>query len=381
MTGTATAPVLTDSKTLKEVVNCLTEHIPITTQGKCSQQTIFEILIRAASQKDSIENTTKVIKNVPTSNDIRYHLEKYESLASLESDLNQAIQSRLPDGIRSSRQKIAIDLNLIPYYGEPTPEEAPFIYRSQAKNGTCSFYAYASLYVIKKDKRVTLAVKVVRQQDTSVAILTYLLALIDPLKLRIERLYLDRGFFCVPVIRWLKALDVPFEMPVIIRGKQGGTKKLIRGRRSYKTTHTLTSSKYGSVTFEVWVVCTYKNGKRGSYGREFFVYAVHKVQLSLQLIHDDYRLRFGIESSYRLKNQCRIKTTIKNPTIRFLFVALSFLIVNIWIYILWHYVSGLRRNSRQVFSKLFTLKQMLEFLRQTVDRAYGVVCEVYLPYS
>ena len=62
-------------------------------------------------------------------------------------------------------------------------------------------------------------------------------------------------------------------------------------------------------------------------------------------------------------------------------LALSILIVNIWIYLLWHYVSGLRRTSRQVFSKLFTLKQMLEFLRQTVDRTYGVVCEVYLLYS
>jgi putative transposase len=139
LVGTATTPVLTDSKTLKEVVNCLTEHIPINIQGKCSQQNIFEILIRAASQKDSIENTTKVLKNVPTSNDVRYHLEKYENLASLESDLNPALQSRLPDGIRSSRQKVAIDFNLIPYYGEPTPKEAPFIYRSQAKNGTCSF--------------------------------------------------------------------------------------------------------------------------------------------------------------------------------------------------------------------------------------------------
>ncbi|KAB8333868.1 hypothetical protein SD80_011490 [Scytonema tolypothrichoides VB-61278] len=51
--------------------------------------------------------------------------------------------------------------------------------------------------------------------------------------------------------------------------------------------------------------------------------------MSLHSIHDDYRLRFGIESSYRMKNQCRIKTTIKNPTIRFLFVALAFLIINI----------------------------------------------------
>ncbi len=97
------------------------------------------------------------------------------------------------------------------------------------------------------------------------------------------------------------------------------------------------------------MVCTYKNGKRGAYGREFLVYAVHKVQLSLQLIRDDYRLRFGIETSYRLKNQCRIKTTIKNPIIRFLFVALAFLIVNIWIYLFLSFI----------FSLLFTLRELV----------------------
>lgn len=390
---TATAPVLTDNQTLKEVVNCLAENAPIKTQGNCEQQNIFEILIRAATQRDSIENTTKILKNVPSSNDIRYHLEKYSDIFALELDLNAALQSRLPDGIRQGKQKIAIDFNLIPYYGEPSPDEAPFIYRSKAKSGTCSFYAksagqkllsgelcaYATLYVIKKNKRVTLAIKAVQKKDTKAAIITYLLALIEPIKLKIERLYLDREFFCVPVIRWLQALDIPFEMPAIIRGKYGGTRQLIRGRRSYKTSYTLNSDKYGPVTFQVWIVCTYKNGKRRAHGREFFIYAVYKVQLSLHLIHDDYRLRFGIESSYRMKNQCRIKTTIKNPTIRFLFIALSFLIINIWIYLVWHYLSRLKRSSRQVFSHLFTLKQMLEFLRQAVDRNYGVACEVCLP--
>lgn len=376
---TATTRVLTDNQTLNEVVNCLTENIPIQSQGKCEQKNIFEILIRAATQRDSIENTTKILKNVPTSNDIRYHLEKYTDINSLESDLNAALQSRLPDGIRQGKQKIAIDFNLIPYYGEPSPSEAPYIYRSQAKSGTCSFYAYATVYVIKKNKRVTLAIKAVQQQNTLVAIITYLLALIEPLKLKIERLYLDREFFCVPVIRWLQALDIPFEMPVIIRGKHKGARQLIRGRRSYKTTYTLNSDKYGSVTFHVSIVCTYKNGKRRAHGREFFIYAVYKVQLSLHLIHDDYRLRFGIESSYRMKNQCRIKTTIKNPIIRLLFVALAFLIINIWIYLVWHYLSRLKRSSRQVFSHLFTLKQMLEFLRQAVDRNYGVACQVCLP--
>ncbi|MEH2142159.1 hypothetical protein [Nostoc sp.] len=94
---TATTPVLTDSKTLNEVVDCLTENIPIKSQRKCEQKNIFEILIRAATQKDSIENTTKVLKNVPTSNDICYHLEKYSDLTTLEKDLNKALQSQLPE--------------------------------------------------------------------------------------------------------------------------------------------------------------------------------------------------------------------------------------------------------------------------------------------
>ncbi|RCJ34091.1 hypothetical protein A6770_17320 [Nostoc minutum NIES-26] len=75
---------------MNEVVNCLSENIPIQAQGKCEQRNIFEILIRAAIQKDSIENTTKVLKNVPTSNDIRYHLEKYSDLVTLEDSLNKA---------------------------------------------------------------------------------------------------------------------------------------------------------------------------------------------------------------------------------------------------------------------------------------------------
>lgn len=323
-------------------------------------------------------NTSKVLTNVPTSKNIYYHLGKYSDLNSLESDLNAALQSRIPDGIQKGKNKIAIDFNLIPYYGEPSPLEEPYIYRSQAKSGTCSFYAYATLYVIKKNQRVTLAIKAVRQQDTLVAVITYLLALIKPNTFKIERLLLDREFFCVPVIRWLQALDIPFEMPAIIRGKHGGTRQLIRGRRSYKTTYTLNSDKYGSVTFQVWIVCTYKKGKRRAHGREFFVYAVYNIKLSLYSIHDDYRLRFGIESSYRMKNQCRIKTTIKNPTIRFLFIALAFLIINIWISLLWHHLSALIKSSKKAFSHLFTLKQMLEFLRQTIDRNYGVAHEVYL---
>jgi len=119
---------LTDSETLDEVIECLVENFSIETQGVCDQQTLFEILIKAASSGDSIENTAKLLKNVPTANNIRYHLHKINNFEKLETRINQALKSRIPLGLKSGCLRIAIDLNLICYYGKPTSEELPYIY-------------------------------------------------------------------------------------------------------------------------------------------------------------------------------------------------------------------------------------------------------------
>lgn len=255
----------------------------------------------------------------------------------------------------------------------------PYIYRSQAKSGTCSFYAYATLYVIKKGKRLTLAIRGIRNRDTNVAIITYLLASISSLKIDIKTLYLDRGFFSIAVIRWLKALKIPFIMPAIKTGKTGGIKQFLQGRKSYKTTYTMQKNKENLVTFDLWIVCKYQKGKRKKHGVEYFVYVVYQPEISLDYIHTDYRRRFGIESSYRIKNICRIKTTNKKPVIRLLFIGISFLLVNIWVNLLWRKVSSPNRGGRLIYREIFTFKQMLSFLRQAIDRLYQVVDTIYLP--
>ncbi len=99
----------------------------------------------------------------------------------------------------------------------------------------------------------------------------------------------------------------------------------------------------------------------------------------MNYIYQDYRKRFGIETSYRLKNLCRIRTTNKNPILRLLYVGISFLLVNIWIYILWSKISKPRRGGRLVYHYLFTLKQMLAFLANVVNRSYQLRERVYLP--
>ena len=371
--------VLTDEETLNEVVNCLAKHISINSTGAGDPQNLFKVLVRAASKQDTIENTSKELKKSTCGNNIRYHLGKISNFKELEIQLNSALKSQIPKGLKKKNLILAIDLNLIPYYGKPKDSEKPYIYRSKAKDGTCSFYAYATLYTIKKGKRVTLAIRGVRWQDTKVCIITCLLAELSSLKIQVKRLYLDREFFTVSVIRWLKALDIPFTMPAIRRGKQGGIKQFLKGRKSYKTTHTMYRSKDDFVTFDIWIICKYKKGKRGQSGIEYYVYVTYKVNTNLNHIHQCYRKRFGIETSYRLKNLCRIRTTTKKPNLRLLFVGISFLLVNIWVNFLWRKISKPRRGGRLIYRTIFPLKQMLSFLNQAVERIFKVVKTIYIP--
>jgi len=135
----------------------------------------------------------------------------------------------------------------------------------------------------------------------------------------------------------------------------------IRGVRWSDTT-TMTRGKDDSVTFDLWIICKYRKGKRGKRGIEYFAYVIYKAKASLSYIHQDYRKRFGIESSYRLKNLSRIRTNNKNPVLRLLFVGISFLLVNIWVNLLWLKISRKRRGCRLIYRQLFGLLNVGVFM-------------------
>ncbi len=373
-------PVLTDQETLNEVIECLIENLPLSTKKTETEKDLYNIIIGAASSADSIENAANKLDKSYAGKTVRnYLVNNFQSFKELEAQINQGLTSKLPRQIKKKKHKIASDINLIPYYGTPNQSEQEYIYRSQAKSGTCSFYAYASLYIIAKNKRLTLGLIGIKKSYTNVAIITYLLDKIDSLKLKFKRLYLDRGFYSSSVIKWLMALDIPLIMPAIKNGITGGINQYLKGKKSYKTTHTMNKDKDNEVTFPLWIICKYLKGKRNKYGIEYLAFVAYKVNVSLNYIAEDYRHRFGIETSYRLKNLCRIRTTTKNPILRLLYVGISFLIVNIWIYLLWSKICKPRRGSRLVYHNLFDLKQMLAFLSNTVNRIYGVKKKVYIP--
>lgn len=100
-------------------------------------------------------------------------------------------------------------------------------------------------------------------------------------------------------------------MPTVIRGKTGGTRQFCRGRTSYWTSDQMKSQEYGDVDFQLAVVCSYAKGARKKHGVEYLRYVVYRVKVMLGGVRDQYRYRFGIETSFRIKNHGRIRTTTK----------------------------------------------------------------------
>ncbi|MCP4146424.1 MAG: ISH3 family transposase, partial [bacterium] len=182
-------PVLNDDRTLRITGDIMAENIPFAYSGKQEAETVFDILLRAAAGADSIENTCKTLQDAPSGKTIRTCLVQYDSVTDTEEYINRTLQAQLPPRIRDSRQPVAVDYNKLPYYGNPSPEEAPYICRGWAESGTTRFYVYATLYVIRKGKRVTVALISVRPDDTYVAVITRPLDKIAALNIKIKCLY------------------------------------------------------------------------------------------------------------------------------------------------------------------------------------------------
>ncbi|MGK7873054.1 MAG: ISH3 family transposase, partial [Xenococcaceae cyanobacterium] len=86
---------LSAQETLAETIACLTSHISLDTKGAFEPKSLFQILLRAASKEDTIEQTAKELKEAPSSNNIRYHLGKINNFNHLEEELNLSLRSQL----------------------------------------------------------------------------------------------------------------------------------------------------------------------------------------------------------------------------------------------------------------------------------------------
>ena len=348
------------------------------------EQDIWDVIIAASTERETIETMCDVLETSPSANTVRHAIKGVlpadEDLDALEAVLNEMLVAHLPDKMLARPLRTAIDLVLIPYHGKHDADDEA-VRRGKAKSGTTHFHAYATFYTIKNNKRYTLALTFVRKSDKAIDILRRLEQKAKDLGVEIKRLLLDREFDNNGVIGYLKQQPFPSIIPLIIRGKNGGTRALVQGRKkSYVTTYTRRSTIYPTETFTVHIACKYSKGRYKRRGIYRFAYIViGELKMHPLQIYEEYRFRFGIETSYRLMNQVRARTTSKSPALRFFYVGIALLMLNLWSFVKWTYLYAPQRGPRQVLHHLLPLARWRLWLWEVIKQRLGFRLEIIVP--
>lgn len=184
--------------------------------------------------------------------------------------------------------------------------------------------------------RYTLALTWVREKEEPTAVLDRLWEQVKVSRIACQMVLLDRYFFTVPVMMWLQQSNLPFIIPVVMRGRKPrpGTKaKGMRSCRSKKAGTSDYTHRAGteSVTFRLAITYkSYRHRRTNTRAAKKLFFATWKVWRSPADVREAYRRRFGIEASYRQLNQSRSRTTSRDPLYRFLLVGLALFLRNLW---------------------------------------------------
>ena len=371
--------------TARQVHRCaasiLQDHLKLPDHGpKCRAGPLLTLLFYAAARITSLSDACKCLRDAPSDEAARLALiATLPDFAELQRRLNAALADDLPRPLRRRPQRLAADLVLIPYHGQPLqdPDE---IYRSFAKSGTSHFHAYATLYVIHRGCRFTVALTAVKGGEALEEALKRLLHQAAAVGVRCRLLLLDRGFYSVGVIRYLQAAQHPFLMPVICRGRQlddprgpSGTNAFLTWEKSGWGTYTLHDARQRPARVSICVKCRYYRGAWRRHGKQRLVYAFWGLKpLSFDWVKEVYRQRFAIETTYRQLHQARIRTTTRDPVRRLLHVGIALILRNVWVWLHRTVLARPRRGSREIRLDLLRFRRMLLWLAHVVERKLGV---------
>lgn len=353
----------------------LTKHISLNANGyRCTTEMVMDVVLKASAESSSVEAACADLKQVADSNTVREYLNNALDVAELrqqEAEMNAALAESIPTSMKRHGIEAAIDFHDEPFYGKQ-PSLLAVTCRGRAKKGTTHFVRIASVYVIWRQVRLTLAVRYVLPGEETLDILKCLLGRLKTLDFTIKVLYLDKGFAGTAITQYLTAQQQPAIIACPIRGKQGGTRALCQGRKSYRTDYTFTNGTEANLA----LVATLVPNKTGRRRRKWLAFIVIHLDWSPAKIYNRYRRRFGIECSYRLLRRVRASTTSRNPALRFFLLAVGLALVNTWVFLRWEFARAAGRGPRRVEPNHFRFHRFTRLLVRSVEATYGTIASV-----
>jgi Transposase DDE domain len=367
-----------------------TEHLQAHLQfrhykRKTSPRVLWSLLLAAAARTTSLSDACQRLNDAPCDETARQALlATLPDYATLQRQLNAALAGHLPVVLRRRPQRLAIDLTLVPYHGKPF-RDADEIYRSQARDGTSHFHAYATAYVVRQGQRYTVALTGVRKGEALKDVVQRLLRQAAAGGVRPRLLLLDRGFYSVAVVCYLQAARVPFLMPVVCHGRSprqpggpSGSYVFRTWKKSGWSHYTLTDAKGRTATVSIGVKCRNYRGQWKRHGRQALIYASWGYRpKSPDSVFTTYRLRFGIESSYRQMHEARIRTSSRRPEVRLLYAGIALVLRNLWVWLHYTILAMPRRGGRVILLERLRWETLLLWLLHVVEESLGVADATY----
>jgi hypothetical protein len=263
------------------------------------------------------------MKGFPSPDTLLRRLESL-NLSHVVDALNEANRVVLT-GHAKDGMKMAIDFTEEPYYGKLDM----WVTRSKYKSGTDAFHTFATISVVSKDEkeRLTLYSLPVTMLDTKEDIAKELLEN-SP---RPSVLMMDRGFFKTEmIIKLLESMDINFIMPAV------RNERVKRMLNEYAKGNIPSVIEY-EMGSKVYLVIAKKNGsKEEDKPVDKFIAFVTNIKFDdpqriVDIIPEEYRYRWGIETSYRVEDGFEAKTTSRNFTLRVIYFMLSIILYNLWV--------------------------------------------------
>ena len=190
---------------------------------------------------------------------------------------------------------------------------------------------------------------------------------------------LDRGFWSVAVIRYLRRANKPFLMPAALRGRKpghadgpSGTRVFAMRKRSGWGRYTVKAADGQVARVSICVHCRNFAGQWGRRGRQTLVYAFWGFEATnTRWVRETYRRRFAIETSYRQMQQGRARTSTRNPVVRLLLVGVALVLRNVWVWLHYACLSTPRRGGRRLNLERLPLKTLLLWLQHQAEHELG----------
>jgi hypothetical protein len=284
--------------------------------------------------------------------------------------LHNVLAFSRPD--RRRRWMVAIDVNNIPYYGPPTAD----VVGGPKKQGTQYFFAYATAVLLHKRRRYTVALIPVPPKTKPHEIVRLLLDQIARKGLKIHGVTLDRAFDSGETLLLLQERSLAYSVPLQRKGKGRNARNVcFEGRHKQVRWIEWTTEKTGRVVRTRTLL--WKGGDKTM----LFAFQgcknekARNVYLHAERFRRLYQRRFGIETSYRQKNQAKAMTTSRDPVYRLLLEGLGYLLRQVWV-VLTEELARRWHKPPQAWIGALTVRKMIDWLVHELTSLHPETLEI-----